>query len=263
MAHLEQTFEQLRMMARTFCDSIFSEFCVQIENEYRSLGYDKGWRFLASRRSTFAPDTRIALITMNPGGSEERTDHGRESSEEGSAYVVESWRGCSAGEAPLQKQVRHLFGMLAGEPGRGAAGDDLLSKSLAAYFVPFRSPTFQKLPHRDQALAFASTLWDHIFKYIDPILIITIDRGTALRLTTILRNKHGRESMRQEFETGWGAYNAELILFDAGGGTRAIVGLPHLSRFGIFGRRRSEPSVQRIIDALLISFDGVGPACLG
>lgn len=232
-------------------EAIFSQSCAAIEDQYRRLGYQLGWRFLASSRSTLTRNTPMALITLNPGGSVDRPDHGRESSEEGSAYVVESWgRDDTPGGAPLQTQVQRLFSRLANLQGSGMSGDDLLNKSLAAYFVPFRSPTFNALSHPQEALAFASRLWSGLFDEIDPDLIITIDQRTTQRLAHILSKKLGTLPTRQPFPIGWGTYRAELLVFNSSGMRRAILRLPHLSRFRIFGRPQSEPYVEPIIQAV-------------
>ena len=85
--------------------SIFAESCAEIESAYIRLGHRIGWRFLNSPQRTLDASTTIALITLNPGGKVERPDHGRKSSEKGSAFVVESWRhGSAPGEAPLQRE---------------------------------------------------------------------------------------------------------------------------------------------------------------
>lgn len=165
--------------------------------------------------------------------------------------MVEAWEhGCPPGAAPLQTQVQRLFSRLANARGNGTSGDDLLNKSLAAYFVPFRSPTFKDLAHPHQALAFASQLWAGLCDHLDPQLIITIDQRTTQRLTHILSKKLGTPPTRQQFPIGWGTYSAELLAFDSSGMRRAILRLPHLSRFRIFGRPQSEPHVQRIIQAV-------------
>lgn len=235
-------------------ERLFSESCSEIEVAYSRLGHQLGWRFLASPRSTLSGDTEIALITMNPGGSVIRPDHARESSEAGSAYIVEAWKhGYRHGEAPLQVQVRRLFDLLAAAKGHRSSGDDLLHSSLAAYFVPFRSPTFKMLSQSRDSLLFASQLWTRLFRYIDPKLVITIDQGTTQRLTRILCAKLGTPPSRQEFPIGWDSYTAELVSFKSDDIQRAIVRFPHLSRFGIFGRAQSQPHVERIIDAIASS----------
>jgi hypothetical protein len=166
--------------------SVFAEACQQIESAYAHLGHDMGWRFLNSPSSLLARSTPIAPITLNPGGSINRADHARESSEHGSAYVLESWgRGHPPGEAPLQLQIRRLFSMLSSALGREPGGDGLLHASLSAHFVPFRSPSIASLHRREESFEFASDLWRGIFDHLDPRLLITIDRRTTDALERI------------------------------------------------------------------------------
>ena len=94
---------------------MFLEWCSDIQDAYVRLGHKMGWQFLTSPQATLSRHCQIALIAMNPGGSIERPDHGRESSEAGSAYIVEAWKeGYAPGGAPLQVQVRRMFSLLAG-----------------------------------------------------------------------------------------------------------------------------------------------------
>jgi hypothetical protein len=228
-------------------ENMFPERWAEIQDAYVRLGHKLGWQFLTSPQATLSRDCQIALITMNPGGSHERRDHGRESSEVGSAYVVEAWkRGYAPGEAPLQVQVRRMFSLLATAQGGRTTGDELLNASLAGYFVPFRSPQFKALAHPRESLAFAMKLWTQIFSYCDPKLIITIDQHTTRGLIQILNAKYGGTPAPQQFEIGWGAYTADLFTY----GSVAMLRLPHLSRFGIFGREASQPHVERIIAAV-------------
>ena len=85
------------------------EQCVEsIEAAYARLGHQLGWRFLVGPRRTFTADTRFAFITLNPGGKHENLAHPRSSSENGSAYWIESWKGYPVGTAPLQFQIQGL-----------------------------------------------------------------------------------------------------------------------------------------------------------
>jgi hypothetical protein len=230
----------------------FLKWCADIQDAYDRLGHTMGWQFLTSPRATLR-GCEIALITMNPGGSIERPDHGRESSEAGSAYIVEAWKhGYAPGEAPLQVQVRRMFSLLASAQSGRITGDELLNASLAGYFVPFRSPQFKALAHPRESLSFATKLWARIFEYIDPKLIITIDQKTTRHLLPILSTKYGAPS-RQQFPIGWGTYDADLFSFPSVDVQRALLRLPHLSRFPVFGRQTSQRHVERIIAAVASS----------
>ncbi len=135
-----------------------AQLCDEIERAYADLGHQLGWRFLTSPQHTLSASTKIALITLNPGGSIDRPDHPRASSEAGSAYLVETWRnGLAPGAAPLQRQVQQLFAMLA-EASHGVSGNELLGSSLSAYFIPFRSPSIKALAKPRESEQFASGL---------------------------------------------------------------------------------------------------------
>ena len=137
--------------------------------------------------------------------------------------------------------------MLAAARG-GTSGDDLLHRSLAAYFVPFRSPSFEALAQPQESLTFASQLWERVFETIDPKLVITIDQHTTDRLIRILSEKLAGTPSTQQFPIGWGNYNADLISFASGRAARSGLRLPHLSRFRVFGRRQSEPYLRRMVE---------------
>ena len=137
--------------------------------------------------------------------------------------------------------------MLADAQNRPGTGDDLLHKSLAAYFVPFRSPSFKELVRPQESLAFALELWQDLFRQLDPQLVITIDLRTTDCLTHILQQKLGETPSREKHPVGWGEYTSELVSFGSGSSARAILRFPHLSHFKVFGRSKSEPHLKRIV----------------
>ena len=140
--------------------------------------------------------------------------------------------------------------MLAAAQRRAGSGDELLHKSLAVHFIPFRSPTFKALARRRESLDFAHALWKGLFNHLDPQLIITIDRRTTDRLRRILQEKLGCDSTCERHPVGWGDYTAELISFDSGGRPRTILRFPHLSRFKLFGRPQSAAHIGQILRAV-------------
>ena len=229
--------------------SPFDDACDRIRVAYDELGHDLGWRFLTSPSATFDPRTEIALITLNPGGDRDRPDHPRESSEAGSAYIVEKWKSAgAAGGASLQMQIRRLFQLIAETRGLPLGGDGLLSKSLSAQFVPFRSPNLGALPRRKEAWAFASSLWAEIFEHIAPKLVVTIDGNTFTRLLPIVEAKWGASDTQERLPTGWGNVSAELVRWNGSGGGRAVLRLPHLSTFKLFSRDACRPFVYGIVE---------------
>lgn len=221
---------------------LFETSCEEIGAAYAQLGHRLGWRFVTNRKETFKERVDVALITLNPAGARDVPEHPRESSEAGSAYVVECWEGYPRGRAPLQQQVQLLFESV-GRALQKPSGPELLEQSLSAHFIPFRSPTLKALVNRPQSIAFASGLWARILPALEPRVIITMDQTSTPVLSRILSSYLGVAPATSSFQIGWGNYEASLLRFNAVGGSRVILRFPHLSRFAIFGRQQS-PSVR-------------------
>jgi len=241
--------------------SPFADACTKIQGAYDELGHDLGWRFLTSPAATLDPKTEIALITLNPGGDRDRPDHARESSEAGSAYIIERWKGGKpAGGANLQTQIRKLFELIARARGLSQTGDELLGKTLSAQFVPFRSPSLRTLKRRSESFAFAEDLWSALFEHISPKLVLTIDTQSLKGLLPILEAKWGASDAHERLPTGWGEVGAELVRWETPDGGRAVVRLPHLSTFKLFSREACKPFVSRIIEDAVHACWGPGSA---
>lgn len=101
----------------------------EIQAEHDRWGHTLGWRLLYSPMRTIEC-ANVALITMNPAGNER--EEARISVEDGSAYVLEPWKGRAPGTENLQQQVRRMFDILAVAP----------DNALAGCLVPFRSPSW-------------------------------------------------------------------------------------------------------------------------
>ena len=153
------------------------ERCVEsIDAAYRRFGHRLGWRFLAGPRRTFTPRTQFAFITLNPGGAHEDPDHPRSSSESGSAYWIESWKGHPPGTAPLQFQVQELFARIITVVGASESPRAFVeNRVLIAHFVPFRSPSLDTLHRRRESITFARQFWADILAEWIPRTILTIE----------------------------------------------------------------------------------------
>jgi len=227
---------------------VFDECCERIDEAYRELGHQLGWRFLTSPRSTFPPSSGILLLTLNPGGARPRPDHDGPSVEAGSAYLVEDWEPpYSAGRAPLQVQVQQLFDALASDLSAPADGTELLNQSLGSYFVPFRSPSLADLRSKAASLEFAESLWSQILGEFSPRLVITIDHETTTRLRRVLERSGLPLKDERRYPTGWGNVSAGLSAPETRG--PAVLRLPHLSRYRVFGRPASRPFMDVLVRA--------------
>ncbi len=221
----------------------FEEAVRKIADEYQRLGHRLGWRFLTTQRRTLRT-AKTALITLNPGGDYDPPEHGRESSEPGSAYLCESWDECPPGEARLQVQVQRLFNWL---------GEDL-NEALSAHFIPFRSPNYRDLHERKASLEFASSLWRRLLSTIAPTLVISIGGEAFKGIRKILSDIRGAPIRQSEFPLGWNKMKATLVRYHQ----CLLIGLPHLSRFSIFGR--SDSHANACLDQILRAIREQRPA---
>lgn len=199
-----------------------------IEAAYDRLGYKLGWRFLTGpARNVETAD--VAVVTLNPSGNE---IHGPNwSQEEGSAYVVESWRGLPAGSEKLQVQVQRMCALLGVEP----------AEVLSAHFVPFRSPRWDDLERQDEAVAFARTLWTWLLSRTRARTIVCVGRGVVeTNVASIISAR-----LDAELRTEWGEY--KMGRYKASDG-RVLLGLPHLSTFKRFGKPERDRAFLSALD---------------
>ena len=215
--------------------TLFKNRVVFIESEYKRLGYRLGWRFLMAPAATLRPGTQTLVLTLNPAGDWEPPDHPRAHCPNGSAYRLEAWPkgGPNSfrqppGGARLQVQVQKLFRWL----------DEEIDEAPTGCFVPFRSPSWEELPRQDEALSSAKALWAPVLSALRPRLILCI--GTNIAFSNVCHLIGASEG--QSFPTGWGTCTAKTASTDY----TKVIGLPHLSRFPIFGRRASEVALAKL-----------------
>ena len=196
----------------------------EIEAEHDRLGFEIGWRFIMCPEATLAR-AKLVVVGLNPGGHER---HGSDwSREDGNAYWKESWGGRAPGADPLQRQVQRLAAFV------GVSVEEVA----CAQFVPFRSNSWSDLSRRDEAVTFARHLWRWL-----------VDRSPATTYACLGKNVTGREiagvldaKYVATFPAGWGDQTIDRYEADDG---RAVVGLPHLGRFQLFGRAASEDGLR-------------------
>ncbi len=211
-----------------------------IEARYQELGHTKGWRLLYSPRST-RDRARIATLGLNPGGGRTAdTDWSQFkglTNEEGNAYLVEHWL---AGRfSPLQQQVQKLVDLT------GCDWASVVSSNL----VPFRSPTWNELPQPHESLEFGFMLLDWVLMSPELKLVALFGLGHSER--RVVEAMGGSGVPFQMIPTGWGKIRARFYR-TAG---PVVVGLPHLSRYQIFGRPQANELEAAI--AMIMADDGV------
>ncbi len=201
-------------------------FKSRIQEKYIELGYTLGWRLLYSPEAVLER-ARVAFVGLNPGGNHAPADHAEFAMESGSAYAQERW-GKPPGQSTLQRQVLRLFEIV-GEPPADV---------LAGNLVPFRSPSWEMLGSKDQALRLGRNIWEEILAHTRPQLVIGMGGSTWPVLKQLLRV----DSVQQEL-VGWGSVRGERGTFEGG----TFVGLPHLSRFAIVTRKESQQGLQTLL----------------
>lgn len=203
------------------------ELSTRIDHAYRNSGNELGWRFLTSPAHVLEA-AEVAFVGQNPGGCVRPPDHAEFAMPSGSAYVIERWDDHPAGESPLQRQVRTLF-----------AGLNVLPENvLAGNLVPFRSPSWECLMNKQSAVRFGMELWREVLANARPRLVIGMGNKATIALAAILQVRD-----METIPVEWGQVRATRGTF--AGGT--LIGLPHLSRYPIFNRPRSEQAIRLLL----------------
>jgi hypothetical protein len=208
------------------------ELTQRIKKEYHNQDHQMGWRFLSSPIRTLTK-AKVVFLGLNPGGNKIEANQGEFSCENGNAYANEEWAGRRAGQAPLQKQVLALFEKLE------VNADEVLSGNL----IPFRSPDFDSLPNKKAALEFGSQLWGDILTPLSPDIIITMSSKVTISIAKILKAK-----LDEKINLGWGNISGTRYSYTDNTKDKkgTIIGLPHLSRFGVFNREASEEGLNKL-----------------
>jgi hypothetical protein len=232
----------------SYSDDLFDACIREIEKEYQCLEHTLGWRFLGVPKRVLRTRVRLALISLHPGGDYEPQEHPRGSCEAGNWYTTESWAGAPRGGSRLQKQVRLLFAHIAKEIGYEDDSDNLITESLVANYIPFRSPSFKELPRQSESKEFSTRLWATVLPRARPKLIVCLGRDAQRAMQDLLPSALGLAcTHRTDFETGWGSYTATLEEYRDGEEVVKLLALPHLSRFTIFTSQQCEELVKPII----------------
>lgn len=199
----------------------------RIEAEEKRLGFQLGWRLLASPLQVL-DGAALAFIGLNPAGAVKRPDHPDLSVPSGNAYVNEiRERAKPAGCSGLQLQVRRLFTALGHAPETVLAGN----------FIPFRSQSRAQLRNFPAASAFGREIWADILARAKPPLIVSMGRDVFDNMSQVLG-----AGPASTVSVGWGTIYARNARFPGG----RIIGLPHLSRFAIIGREESRQALAQL-----------------
>ena len=199
-----------------------------IQAEYDRLGYKAGWSFMYGPEARMR-DANVAFVGLNPAGPE---DSGRNWDFPANAYHHQKWAAGGMAWSPLQHQVDALFRALQVSP----------DQVFAAQFVPFRSPDLARLGHQAEAFAFGRQLWTWVLERTPATLFLCLGRDVTREVVALTGAKADGT-----WPTGWGRQTFKRYVAPG----KVIVGLPHLSRFQVFGRQNggAEDIVERLREA--------------
>ncbi len=111
----------------------------------------------------------------------------------------------------------------------------------SAHYVPFRSPSWAELASREAAERFAEGLWRWLLPRVEFETVVCIGEDRPGKPLAALLNAHLETSL----PVGWGDITADRYRLPDG---RALIALPHLSRFALFGRAASEAPLRRLFE---------------
>ena len=226
----------------------FESFRRRIERAYKKLGHKNGWRFLYTPAKTLNSKSEIIFIGLNPGGGEYEPP--KASVENGNAYRdgVEPWGKDRKLPNSLQFQVSALYDLLS-SAWPGTKGSTLMDKSLSANFIPFRSGNRAGLKNPKDSLRFAKKLWEEILGLVAPKVIITMGKEVTHHLDELLESRSEIDIV-DEPKCDWGKLRYRLAFSTLAGRRVLLIGLPHLSRFGIFSRKNYKRTFAPLVKAV-------------
>lgn len=210
-------------------NQLFDATVARIEKVYHALRHTWGWRFLYTARSTLLSNNGILFLGLNPAGLIEPS---QESCEQGNAYLDEKWGEEQHNQ--LQVQVQLFYRLIAEATNRDATA--LMRNSLAANFCPFCAASYAELNEPSQSLTFSYELWSLIFPALEPKVVVTMGNEVRRNIDTLLLSMGSVIVDERYLDTGWGKIKYRLANVTSGNREILLVGLPHLSRFRIFGR---------------------------
>lgn len=221
-------------------------FLSRIRTAYGELGHNRGCRFLYTPASTFGKHTKVLFVALNPKGTEVRNDF-REDYKDGNAFRLEKWGRNHERLNQLQNQVCAFYSLL-GERLK-TNPNDLMDQTMASNFCPFASPSWADLANREETLKFCSELWKEILPHLQPRVVVTIGSDAENQFCELLKSR-GPLISNRSCRTSWGSVQFSLTRFEVSGQPTLLVGLPHLSRYKIFAKRRLGHWTAPLLDSI-------------
>ncbi len=228
---------------------LLEQAAVKINDTYSALGHDQGWSFLYTPGRTLCKGAKFLFMGLNPGGTQEAIAL---TTEAGNAYHpdVEKWRGDDP--SPLQLQIVAFYSLLAKKMNYPDARR-LMDESLAANFCPFRSRSWVDLKERDKSISFCEELWKELLLSTQITTIVCMSLIVRKHMSSLIVEAGGKLLREDSQRVEWGNVTYSVSQFIIADRNITMVCLPHLSRYRIFGREKSDSATNDIVDAVFSS----------
>jgi hypothetical protein len=192
--------------------------------------FANNWRFITCPER-WLDTAELAIVTCNPGAEKVPADHPRWSQEKGSAYVVEKWKNSPAGETQLQQQIQRLVAIL-----------DLSMEKVASWHaVPFATITEAALLKDKRFISFGVDLTRWALERCKAKTIICVGKKIP---ATVVQNALGLKNPKKtSLKVDWGEVELNYYQHE----DRRVVELPHLSRFSLLNRPKSEAAILQAV----------------
>jgi hypothetical protein len=231
----------------------FKEIVRKIDENYSLLQHTSQWSFLYTPQKTFYPGQKLAFIGLNPGGDDSVSYSPNASCEDGNEYLIGEWTtDKTGGQNPLQQQIQSLYKeIISQNPNHWDNHTDMMNETLAFNYVPYRSKSWKLLNNKTETTLFARKLLEEILTYIQPTVIITMDKATHDAVTHVYIGLYPNAERHQESSTiGWGKVQYRLDHYSTNDKTKTVIRLPHLSRYKIYSREACAPARKSIAKAI-------------
>lgn len=185
-----------------------------------------GWSMFSTPAARIST-AQVAIIGLNPGGSE-----GDESWQfDGNAFVDGLWAKNGTAHSAIQQQIQALMVALQVDA----------QSVLIAQLVPFRSPSWNSLSHRVEALEFSKSLWEDLLPNISAPLFVCMGKEVARFMSRWFGGCEWRA-----YDTGWGNIY-RCILADG----RKVVSIPHPSRYQLWANYKGREKAVAALNAAI------------
>lgn len=230
---------------------LLEQAAIKISDAYSALGHGQGWSFLYTPGKTLYKGAKFLFMGLNPGGEDTQEDISL-TTEAGNAYHPDVEKWLKNGPSPLQLQIVSFYSLLADRMNYPDARR-LMDESLAANFCPFRSKSWVELKERDKSISFCEELWKELLLSTQISTIVCMSLVVRKHMSSLIVEAGGKFLREGSQRVEWGNVIYSVSQFLIADRNITLVCLPHLSRYRIFGREKSNNATNAIVDTVVSS----------